>query len=111
MNLADFKREIKTLGIICSEAEFPKAKAKTIEVKPPFICYLKDIDKSIWAGGKCVFTDVKLIVELYVEKDDSTSKTKLLEWFKAHNLGFTETETTWISSEKFYVHAFNVILT
>lgn len=110
MTFEQFQQNIKSLGYKVSEAEFPKAKGQGYEIKPPFICFLKSTDNTIWADGKPVYTHVRLNVEVYTERNDNTSCQSVESWFAENGIAYKQAERAWISSEKFYVTIYEVTL-
>ena len=98
-----FKTEIKSADYPVREAEFPKARTKEQAIKPPFICFFRGADKSIYVGGKPVIYREELTIELYTERDDTTSEKVLETFLREKDIPFKKTERAWITSEKFYV--------
>ena len=104
MTFNDFSTKIKSAGFSVAEAEFKKS------VNTPFLVYFKGVDKSIHADGKLIYQNIEVILELYTEKTDTESQTKLERWLIENDLPFKMTERSWISEENFYMTVYKVNL-
>lgn len=101
----EFKKAIKNSGITVAEAEFKKS------VTTPYACYFRSAEESIYANGVPVITITQIAVELYTDKNDLSSETRLEEWFKENHIIAKKTDRAFVTTENYYetVYEFEVI--
>ena len=104
MTVNEFAELLKTTKFPVTEAEFKKS------VEPPCLILLKSIDKSIYANGIAVVTNIEVELELYTERDDNKSERILCDLLNENGINFTMTERAWISEEDWYQTVFKVLL-
>ncbi len=102
---SDFKTAIKNCGIPIAEAEYKKS------VSTPYACYFRSAEDSIYADGIPVITKTKIAVELYTEKSDILSESKLESWFILNGINAKKTERAFVESENYYetIYEFELI--
>lgn len=104
MTFYELKALLETTGFPITEAEFNEG------TETPNIVMLKSIDKSIYANGIAVVTNIEVELELYTERDDTKSERILCDLLNENGINFTMTERTWISEEDWYQTVFKVLL-
>lgn len=96
-NYDEFVELIKSCGFKCVEADYNKSTVA------PYLVYFKDEETGIFADGKPIFTNAKIIVELYTAKDDHASETKLEKWMSENGLGWKKPNRAWDTTNKLCV--------
>lgn len=104
MTINEFTELLKTTGFPFTEAEFKKS------VEPPCLILLKSIDKSLYANGIAVVTNIEVELELYTERVDYKSELILCDLLNENGINYAKTECTWISEEDWYQTVFKVLL-
>jgi hypothetical protein len=101
----DFKTAIKNCGLAVAEAEYKKS------ISPPYACYFRSSESSLFADGKPILTMTKMAVELYTDKNDIVSESVIETWFKSQKIYAKKTERAFVESENYYetVYEFELI--
>lgn len=93
-NYIDFKNHIKEILIPTAEGDFVKP------VHCPYITYFRNEHNIISADGQVVFEEFKISVELYTNKQDSTSEDTFEKWMDKNGINWCKNERLWDSANK-----------
>lgn len=93
-NYDDFKKHIKNCTLPTAEGDFVKP------VNCPYITYFRSDHNAINADGQVIFEQFKISIELYTNKQDTTSEDILEKWMRENGIIWNKNERLWDSTNK-----------
>lgn len=103
-NYEEFKTGISNSGITAKEAEFSKS------IGTPNLVFFRAENVTVYANGKPVLVQTRIVVELYTEKNDNKSEKNFEHWLCENEIEYQKTERVWLTTEKWYQTIYEIWL-